>query len=219
MPTTHTVQQGESLSKIARQHEISNWKDIYYAPDNEDFRSLRPNPDLLYPGDVLVIPDVAPQTVSLSTERRHRLRIKRNTQTLEIRFLTARRESARNIRVEARLSGSCRDLEPDPQGIITIDIPPSDRSELLLSVYRPPEAEEPVCEYRVQPNHLDPVDTTSGIQARLNALGFPAGPVDDLMGSKTRAGVEAFQRSHPELVEDGIPGPKTQATLEDAYGC
>jgi len=55
--TTHTVAQGESWSVIAAQHDYRNWRIVYYAPENADLRRTRPNPDLLQPGDKIVIPD------------------------------------------------------------------------------------------------------------------------------------------------------------------
>jgi hypothetical protein len=58
----------------------------------------------------------------------------------------------------------------------------------------------------------------TGVQYRLNALGFGAGPVDGIMGPRTRKAVYAFQRAYPPLRIDGIPGPNTQARLCDVCG-
>jgi peptidoglycan hydrolase-like protein with peptidoglycan-binding domain len=56
-------------------------------------------------------------------------------------------------------------------------------------------------------------DWLTGVQYRLNALGFGAGPVDGIMGPLTRKAVVAFQRTYPPLAVDGIPGPQTRARL------
>ena len=58
----------------------------------------------------------------------------------------------------------------------------------------------------------------TGVQYRLNALGFGAGPVDGIMCLRTRKAVLAFQRGYPPLMVDGIPGPKTQARLCEVCG-
>ena len=42
--------------KIAKDHGFADWREIYYHPDNNAFRTKRPNPDKIYPGDVLNIP-------------------------------------------------------------------------------------------------------------------------------------------------------------------
>jgi phosphohistidine swiveling domain-containing protein len=58
--------------------------------------------------------------------------------------------------------------------------------------------------------------TLAGVQFRLNALGFGAGPVDGVLGPRTTRAVRAFQQAHPPLAVDGVPGPKTQERLVEA---
>lgn len=58
----------------------------------------------------------------------------------------------------------------------------------------------------------------TGVQFRLNALGFGAGWVDGKMGPRTRKAVRAFQDAYPPLRVDGIPGPNTQASLAEECG-
>ena len=57
MSTPYTVQRGDTLTKIAREHGFRSWRALYSHPDNAGFRRLRPNPDLIFPGDVIQIPD------------------------------------------------------------------------------------------------------------------------------------------------------------------
>ena len=61
-------------------------------------------------------------------------------------------------------------------------------------------------------------DWLTGVQFRLDALGCGSGRVDGFMDSVTRAAVRRFQRAHPQLAEDSIPGPKTQAALVESCG-
>jgi hypothetical protein len=61
MTSPYTVISGDTLSGIARKQGIKDWRDIYNHPDNAGFRRKRPNPDLIFPGDVVMIPiGVAP---------------------------------------------------------------------------------------------------------------------------------------------------------------
>lgn len=55
------------------------------------------------------------------------------------------------------------------------------------------------------------------IQQRLNDNGFPCGPVDGVLGDRTKAAVVRFQSAHAfsQLVIDGVVGPATQAALSD----
>ena len=60
-------------------------------------------------------------------------------------------------------------------------------------------------------------DWLTGVQYRLNAIGFGAGPVDGIMGPKTKKAVTAFQKTYGLRV-DGIPGPRTQEKLVEICG-
>jgi peptidoglycan DL-endopeptidase CwlO len=53
------------------------------------------------------------------------------------------------------------------------------------------------------------------LQTNLESLGFDPGPVDGIYGSKTKAAVQAFQRS-ANLNADGIYGPLTEQALTQA---
>ena len=57
MSTPYTVQSGDWLQKIAEEHGFESWRDLYNHPDNAAFRAKRPDPDVIYPGDVVMIPD------------------------------------------------------------------------------------------------------------------------------------------------------------------
>ena len=57
----------------------------------------------------------------------------------------------------------------------------------------------------------------TGVQYRLNATGFGAGPVDGIFGPKTKRATRKFQSSYGLRV-DTIPGPKTQGKLAEVCG-
>jgi hypothetical protein len=48
---------GDNLSRIAAHHGIRYWQNIYLSTENTAFRETRTNPDLIYPGDRIKIPD------------------------------------------------------------------------------------------------------------------------------------------------------------------
>jgi N-acetylmuramoyl-L-alanine amidase len=52
----YTVVKGDNLTFIARRFGVRSWRDLYNHPDNAVFKARRPNPDLIYPGDVVKIP-------------------------------------------------------------------------------------------------------------------------------------------------------------------
>jgi len=76
MATTHIVSYGECLWRIARKYGIPKWRTIYDHPKNAGFRQKRPNPNLIYPGDAIWIPD--PQQdkkESCATDQRHTFKL------------------------------------------------------------------------------------------------------------------------------------------------
>jgi hypothetical protein len=55
-PITYVVRKGDTLSGIARSHGFSDWKYVWNHKLNEAFRKSHKSPDLIFPGDKLIIP-------------------------------------------------------------------------------------------------------------------------------------------------------------------
>lgn len=60
MSFPYTIRSGDTLTRIAQRHGLPSWKDIYFLPENAPFRAKRPNPDKIFPGDVVLIPGTDP---------------------------------------------------------------------------------------------------------------------------------------------------------------
>ena len=61
-----------------------------------------------------------------------------------------------------------------------------------------------------------PDDNLKTYQQHLKTLGHDPGPIDGLWGARTESAVLAFQKTHPDLVNDGILGPATRAQIDRA---
>src|SRR5262245_35413105 len=53
----YTVRAGDNLTRIASRHGIHHWQNIYLSEANTAFRDLRTDPNLIFPGDVIEIPE------------------------------------------------------------------------------------------------------------------------------------------------------------------
>src|SRR5262249_31765232 len=84
MPTNHTIQQGECLSSIARSYGFDDWRVIYNDSANAKFKQDHPNPNLIYPGETLVIPDLKEGGATAPTEQKHKFEIKPDETRLRI---------------------------------------------------------------------------------------------------------------------------------------
>lgn len=210
----YTVKQGDCLSSIARDHGFTRWRTIYDHANNAAFRQLRPDPNLIYPGDVLYIPDKEPKTDHGSTDDTHEYVLKREKTFLRMRIL----DCDRNPLAEKpyRLSVGLRTLYgvTDGQGFFEHEIRATDKAaDLSVSL-----GDRGALEWSLELGFLDPVEEVTGVQARLNNLAFFCGSVDGIYGPKTKAAVLTFQETYRLLV-DGIVGPQTRGELTARHGC
>ena len=63
----HRVTQGESITTIALRYGFRDPKAIYDHPDNAELKKKRPSPDILFPGDVVIIPDKEAKSINAPT--------------------------------------------------------------------------------------------------------------------------------------------------------
>lgn len=219
MAKVHTVQQGETLNRIAKTYKFVSGETIYNHADNAEFRKIRKDPNVIFPGDKINIPDKEDRTGSGSTNSTHIFRVKKPIiETFRVRIQNRSGKPWVGKRVSLVVGGESFDAPIGSDGVVSVDLPIGDETGGELKVFMDPASEEPTHIYEVQLGHLDPVQELSGVQARCNLLGFDCGVADGIMGSKTRAGVKEFQADNG-LDVDGVPGPMTKGKLEAVYGC
>ena len=77
MGQTYIVKEGDTLTRIAHNHGFRSWQAIYEHDRNAELRELRPNPNVLYPGDRVYLPKRELKTVKEEAGARHSFRLKR----------------------------------------------------------------------------------------------------------------------------------------------
>jgi hypothetical protein len=213
----YTVKQGDYLSKIAKNHGFQDYRTIWDHPRNAELKKKRKNPNILYPGDVLHIPEKQTKEVTGGTGQKHRFRAKRKSPMLKIVLKDINNKPMANLECELRVEGKTYPLTTDGKGRVEQEISPGAEEGRL--VLKPPDL--PPEEIPLKIGHLDPVEEVSGWQARLNNLGYDAGPVDGKETEQLRSAIEEFQCDAFKDVSqvDGKCGPKTQAKLKEVHGC
>ena len=214
---THTVRQGECLSSIARSYGFTDWRRIYDHPLNAEFKKKRPNPNVIYPGDEIFIPDHDLKTEPRETEKKHKFRLKAQKTLVRIVLEDGSFQPLANKKYKLTVENRTYEGRTNANGLIQHTIP-ADAETGLLTAWLGDDDSGVGYVWEVRLGHLDPVEELTGIQARLNNLSFDCGAVDGIYGPFTRSGVEAFQKKYG-LQVDGIPGPITQAKLEEVHGC
>jgi hypothetical protein len=212
--TTHIVQQGECLARIAHHYGFPDYHAIYDHPANAEFKRRRPNPNLIYPGDELQIPDLRQRQAPCTTDKLHEFKLKRRKRKLRIVVRDWEDEPLANEPYELIVEKKTLRGRTDGNGLLQQEIPmDAEQASITISGHTWP----------IRIAHLNPMEDAedegvSGVQARLKNLGYDPGPVDGILGPRTRAAVRSFQEDYG-LTVDGICGPQTRSKLKEIYGC
>lgn len=221
-PIEHIVAEGEHLSGIAQAQGFSSIAPIWDHPDNAELKKLRKNPNLLLAGDRLIIPDRQSKEVAGATDQRHRFVTQGEPLELQLKVHD---QGFNPLHGEAVLvTAAARVPMPQSGDIFKAALPRNLREASVEFPISASERQRPTL--RVQPGRLDPIETMSGQQQRLNNLGYFAGFVKTQavdakhVEPQLRWAVEEFQCDHMGSAEaDGVLGPKTLAKLKEVYGC
>lgn len=208
MAVRYTVMDGDTLAKIADRFGFRDERTIWNDPANAEIQALRPNPEVLLPGDVVVIPDKETRLAEAQTERRHVFRTRAARLKLRLRIEDRSGAPRHGLPVVFALDGDDLQATTDGSGAVERPVQPS---TVHASISLPEER------LAMQIGYLDPVDSATGWRARLNNLGYDAG--DGPLGtSKERSALEEFQCDN-ELPITGVPGSATLQALLLAHGC
>lgn len=213
----YTVLQGDCLSSLAHANGFVDWRKIYDHPNNESFRRLRPDPNVIYPGDELFIPDLSERVESRQTEKRHPFRLKGSPVVLRIVLLDEQHQPIANARYKLEVEEKIFEASTGADGFFEHPIP-AEAETGLLSVRINRNQTETGYTWDLQLGDLDPVTVMTGVQARLNNLGYSTGPVDGIQGPRTTEAVREFQEKYG-LTVDGVVGPNTRSKLKEVHGC
>jgi hypothetical protein len=208
MPINHRVREGENIAAIAARHGLTPER-VWDDPANADLKEQRGDPNILFPGDVVVVPDKQTKEESGATDQRHRFRTQNATATLRLVLRDAGDAPIADQPCTLVVGERSFDLTTDGDGQIEQQVPAGEQDAKLL------------VEERVQPlkiGHLDPIDEHPGRRERLNNLGYRAGQGDDAADPIFRSAVEEFQCDH-DLTVNGAVDPETQAKLQEVHGC
>ncbi len=204
----HEVVQGEDVKQIAFERGgMRRPAPVLTHNSNTNLLAMR-NPNVLLPGDRVFVPDRALRDEPADTGAKHRFRV-RGTRELRLQLKGPDGTIMRETPYQLNVNGTWREGATDKDGRLLERIPLT-RCQVRLVADG--------VEVNLLVAHLDPVETTTGAQARLNNLGFFSGPVDGIVGPRTREATRAFQESRG-IADDGIIGPVTRSHLLDAFGC
>ncbi len=201
------AQPGDSIPSIAADNGFF-WETIWNQPENASLKSLRKSPNQLLPGDEVFVPELREKTETRGTDARHAF--KRKGVPAKFRLQIKRLDKPRaNLDYVLEIDGKQIKGKTDSQGILEQFIAPNARGGNILL-----DSGKTVIPIRL--GHLNPVEDLSGIQQRLNNLGFQCGPEDGQMSDQTRSALLLFQKRY-ELEATGEPDAATRSKLQELH--
>src|SRR5688572_27156645 len=125
MAVTHTVEQGEHLAQIAEKYGFLDYMVIWNHPNNKALTSLRKNPNVLFPGDSLFIPDRREKKEPVPNTRVHWFKIKIPKLRLRIVIKDYDHKPIPNLDCELEVDGTVHALKTAQDGLLDKEIPAS----------------------------------------------------------------------------------------------
>ncbi len=185
MPIKHTIKQGDGTASVAEQHGFFP-RTVWNHADNAELKKKRRDMNVLMPGDVLVIPDRQAKALSGETEKRHRFKRKGVPAVFRLQVFDVE-EPRVNQDYRLEIDGEVLEGRTDGNGVLEEYLPPGSRQGRLTIG---PDHFECTIAFGV----LDPADELTGVQKRLNNLGFGCGMPNGQLNGETRAALAEFQR-------------------------
>lgn len=205
----HVVQPGECLLSIA-QRAGRLWETLWNHRDNTELKRVRGNPAVLLPGDRVAIPARRLREVACATSNRHTF-VRRGTPAkLSVRLLNEDGNPLRDEPYALDVDGTLRQGKLDRDGRLEVAIP-ADARRAALTLSCTNETIELVL------GAVDPIDSWSGIQARLENLGFLVGDGSGQPRECTWRALSDFQQRY-HLPITGEPDAATKDKLLEIHG-
>jgi len=207
MPKQHKVKQGECLSSIAERYGLFP-ETIANDSDNSELKNERKDLNVLYAGDVLVIPDKTDKQESCATEQRHRFRKKGTPVALRLQLLDEDDGPRANINYTLHIDGRTYEGTTDSDGKLEHRIPSGAKDGVLMT-------EDDLIPISL--GELNPIETCSGVKQRLLNLGYECGEINEELDSSTEMALKDFQKNYG-LEENGQINEPTKDKLIEIHG-
>src|SRR4051812_22235700 len=176
MAKTYVVEQGDYIARIANQNGFGDYRTIWDDPLNADLKQLRKNPNVLFPGDVIAIPDPEQRKESRVTGKKHVFATTVKPIRIRIVVEDLYERPLANTACELKINGETLPLTTDDRGMIDQVVAPVVNTAKLI--FHGADSTLDELDITLYVGHLDPVDRPTGQRARLNNLGYFAGALD-----------------------------------------
>jgi hypothetical protein len=180
----HEVQQGECILDIAERHGLF-WETLWNHADNAELKKLREDPNVLFPGDIVNIPEIAAKKEDAAVEKRHRYKRRGVPGKLKFRMMIDGEPRA-NLAYVLIVDGKSVSGNTDADGFVEADIP-ADAKDAELRLTEAGNTET----YHIQLGSVQPIE--EGAEERLEQMGYSVESKDADFDQDFDDGVELDQ--------------------------
>ena len=201
------VGQGDSCTNIA--HAAGHIVDkVWNDGQNAALKAQRKDPNVLFPGDKLFVPPIETKEIDCAVDQKHTFQLTGEPAKFRTQLFMLD-EPRKNEPYTLVVEGKVYQGTTDGDGKLEHDISATAKSA-VLTLNGGKE------KYPIRIGYLNPVETTSGVQQRLNNLGFHAGSEEGQMNDATRKALVAFQKA-AKLPETGQADAATLGKLASLH--
>jgi hypothetical protein len=210
----HTVKPGEHIHTLAALYNFFDFHSIWDDAGNAGLTTLRDNPNVLDPGDIVTIPEKILKELSRSTGQVHFFGINLQPLMLRIEIKDYYDTPLKQTKCGLEVEGDPKALTTNDDGMI--ERPVDRKAHAGRLVVRGSDIE-------IRIGDLDDADVKSGQTARLNSLGYRAGLIENPDPDLFQSALEEFQADND--IRDGsgrvtgVADKRTQAALKKKHGC
>ncbi len=204
----YLVQQGECISSIAYS-KGHFWETIWNDPANATLKRVRKDQHVILPDDRVHIPPIRIKWEDGQTEHRHRFRRRGIPERFHIQLLDFDEQPLPNLEYRLVINNKSRNGFTNGKGEIIVSIPPDAKEGTLI-------IDSIQTTIQLSFGALDPVIELSGIQARLNNLGYKPGAEDGKWSQSTDSAIRHFQ-DRQGLKVTGEIDDNTLSKLKEVY--
>jgi len=204
----HRVKLGDCMESIAYQYGFT-CQSLWSLTDNAQLKKLRKNPNLLFPGDIVVIPPLEIRQIEVSMNSQHLFKRKGLPNKINIQLLDNgtpfKNEDYKLLVDEQMFSGTT-----DVNGEIKLSVPLNATQGHLTLI-------DSGRKFNLEIGSLGPINELTGFQARLKNLGYYMGEIDGLMNDCIVDAISLFQKDN-DLPCTGEPDEQTAIKLQSTHG-
>ncbi|MBV9496720.1 MAG: peptidoglycan-binding protein [Acidobacteria bacterium] len=184
----HDVQLGETLIGIAAKNRLDSADTVLDRSENAELKKVRPDVGILKQGDKVFVPNREMRQEACAIDSSHKFVAKKPKAWIRIVAHDADGKVVGKS-YELRVWGKVASGAIPADGILELQVPVDATDGILLITME----DGTIDRWDLRLGYMDPIAETSGIQSRLNNLGFPCGDPDGVLDDETKAAIRAFQ--------------------------